>query len=278
MKQLKNRVAVITGAGSGIGRATALRLAQEGCQLALSDIDEAGLEETARLIGNESSKVTTHIVDASDAESMRRFADDVVESHEHVHIVVNNAGVALMGTLEENSLEDLEWLVGINFWGVVYGCKFFIPALRKEEEAHIINISSLAGLTGVPSLGVYSATKAAVRSWTESLSAELRGTGVSVSSIHPGGIATSIVANARLDGTMDKQNMMDEFSRRAVGPDHVANKIVSVLRSGRLRGLVCRETHVIAFLLRLMPETTQKLIGWAWARSEANRRASTARR
>ena len=270
MKQLKNRVAVITGAGSGIGRATALRLAQEGCALALSDIDEAGLEETARLTESHSPKTTTHIVDAADKESMRGFAEEVAKAHEHVHIVVNNAGVALVGTLEENSIEDLEWLVDINFWGVVYGCKFFLPFMKEEEEAHIINISSLAGLTGIPGLGVYSATKAAVRSWTESLSEELRGTGVAVSSIHPGGIATSIVGNARLDGPMDRKDMMEEFAKRAVGPDQVADKIVSVLRSGKLRGLVCRETYVIAFLLRLMPRTTQKMVGWGWRRSQIN--------
>ncbi|MEE3326836.1 MAG: SDR family NAD(P)-dependent oxidoreductase, partial [Myxococcota bacterium] len=110
MKQLKNRVAVITGAGSGIGRATALRLAQEGCRLALSDIDESGLEETVKQIGSQSPKVTTHLVDASDKEGMRCFANEVAEAHQHIHIVVNNAGVALVGTLEENSLEDLEWL------------------------------------------------------------------------------------------------------------------------------------------------------------------------
>ena len=271
MKELKNRVAVITGAGSGIGRATALRLAQEGCQLALSDIDAAGLEETARLAGKHSPRTTTYIVDAADKESMRRFAEEVASAHQHIHIVVNNAGVALVGTLEENSLEDLEWLVGVNFWGVVYGCKFFLPFLQKEDEAHIINISSLAGLTGVPGLGVYSATKAAVRSWTESLSAELRGTDVAVSSIHPGGIATSIVGNARLDGDLDRKDMMEEFAKRGIGPDQVANKIVSVLRSGRLRGLVCRETHILAFLLRLMPGTTQKMIGWAWQRSQLGR-------
>lgn len=270
MKKLTDRVVVITGAGSGIGRATAIRLSQEGCRLALSDIDESGLAETVRQLDKQSTKVTTHIVDVADEESMRAFADAVFDAHQHVHIVVNNAGVALLGTLEENSLEDLHWLVDINFWGVVHGCKFFLPYLRKEEEAHIINISSLAGLVGIPGLGVYSATKAAVRSWTESLASELRGTGVAVSSIHPGGIATSIVGNARVDGDMDREEMIDAFAERAMGPEQVANKIVSVLRSGRLRGLVCRETHILAALLRIMPAMTQRMIGWGWRRSQAS--------
>ena len=269
MKQLTDRVAVITGAGSGIGRATALALAKEGCELALSDVNESGLLETVALIGGDSTKVTTYLVDAASPTEMKKFADAVASAHGHVHIVINNAGVALAGNIEENSLEDLEWMVGINFWGVVYGCKFFLPYIRKEEEGHIINISSLAGLMAIPSLGGYSATKAAVRSWTETLSNELRDTPIKVSSIHPGGIATSIVDQARVAESLNQEEMATNFSQRGVSPDRVAQKIVSVLKSGKLRGLICTETYVLAALLRVMPRTTHRLLGWGWQRAQS---------
>ena len=269
MKQLTDRVAVITGAGSGIGRATALALAKEGCELALSDVNESGLLQTVALIGGDSTKVTTYLVDAASPTEMKKFADAVASAHGHIHIVINNAGVALAGNIEENSLEDLEWMVGINFWGVVYGCKFFLPYIRKEEEGHIINISSLAGLMGIPSLGGYSATKAAVRSWTETLSNELRDTPIKVSSIHPGGIATSIVDQARVAESLNQEEMATNFSQRGVSPDRVAQKIVSVLKSGKLRGLICTETYVLAALLRVMPRTTHRLLGWGWQRAQS---------
>ncbi|MGE3672806.1 MAG: SDR family NAD(P)-dependent oxidoreductase, partial [Polyangiaceae bacterium] len=173
MKQFKGRVAVVTGAASGIGRATALELAAAGCHLALADLNEAGLESARKQAEALGVRVTTHRVNVADLKAMERFVDEVVAAHGGVNILINNAGVAATSAFEEQSLSDYEWLVGINFWGVVYGCKLFLPHLKRADEAHIVNISSMFGLTGIPTQTAYCATKFAVRGFTESLWVEL---------------------------------------------------------------------------------------------------------
>src|SRR6266850_2422762 len=169
MSFLRDGVAVVTGAGSGIGRGLARQLAAAGSALALADIDEAGLQQTAASLSERGVQLSTHIVDVSDESAMQGFARDVVAQHGRVTLLINNAGVALHGRFEEISLDDFRWLMGINFWGVVHGVKYFLPLLKKEPRAQIVNISSVFGIVAPAGQSAYSASKFAVRGFTEAL-------------------------------------------------------------------------------------------------------------
>ena len=201
METFSGRVAAITGAGSGIGRALARELARRGAHLALSDVDETGLAETVALCEGNGVKVTSHRVDVADRAAVFAWADQVATEHGKVNLVFNNAGVALAATIDEGSVEDIEWLVGINYWGVVFGTKAFLPHLKAAGEGHIVNLSSVFGLISVPAQSAYNASKFAVRGFTDALRMELEieGCGVSSTTVHPGGIKTNIARNARMD-------------------------------------------------------------------------------
>ena len=220
MQEFNGRVAAITGAGSGIGRALAINLAGRGCHLALSDIDEAGLAETASLAASGGVTITTHRLDVADRLAMEDWAGKVVADHGKANLVFNNAGVALGATVEGMAYDDLMWLMGINFFGVVYGTKAFLPHLKAAGEGHIVNISSVFGLIGIPSQSAYNAAKFAVRGFTEALRIELdiEDCGVSCTTIHPGGIKTNIAKNARMDDSLtalgqDPQASSAEFEK-----------------------------------------------------------------
>lgn len=263
MRELKGRVAVVTGAASGIGRATSVLLAKNGCELALADVNQEGMKDTADLVQAQGAKVSMHVVDVADKEAMQRLPEAVIAEHGHVHIVINNAGVSVSGTLEEQSLEDLEWIIGINLWGVIYGCKFFIPYLKREEEGHIVNLSSVFGLIGLPSQSSYNLTKFAVRGLSESLYAELAGDRIGVTSVHPGGIQTEIIQASRVSEESERQGLQELFDRIALPPERVAEKIVGAIRTNAVRVRVCRETYAIDWLKRLFPSGTQRLAAWA---------------
>ncbi|MBA2619574.1 MAG: SDR family oxidoreductase, partial [Acidobacteria bacterium] len=193
MSLTNESVAVITGAASGIGRALAIRLAREPIAgIAVADINAEGLAETARLITNRNLLVTTHVVDVADERQMKTFVDSVVARHGRATHIVNNAGVALGGTVREVSLDYIRWLVNVNFGGVVYGTKLFLPVLEKQKSAHIINISSIFGIVAPAGNAAYSASKFAVRGFSEALRHELENTNILVSVVHPGGIKTNI--------------------------------------------------------------------------------------
>ena len=200
VKQFDDRVAAITGAGSGIGRALAVDLAGRGAHLALSDIDEAGLAETVARCEGRGVKVTARRVDVADRAEVEAWADEVVADHGRVNLIVNNAGVALTAEVDAMSYDDLEWLMGINFWGVVHGTKAFLPHLKAAGEGHVVNLSSVFGLLSIPTQSAYNAAKFGVRGFTDALRIELDAAdcGVSATTIHPGGIRTNIVRNARL--------------------------------------------------------------------------------
>src|SRR5260370_36420060 len=192
MRVLRDGVAVVTGAGSGIGRALARQLAMAGSALAIADIDEAGLQQTAASLSEKGVKLTTHVVDVSDESAMQGFAQDVAARHGRVTLLINNAGVALLGWVEEISMDDLRWLMGVNFWGVVYGVEYFLPLLAKEHRAHIVKISSVFGIVAPAGQSAYSASEFAERGFTGALRHELGGAFMFVSRVHPCWVRTPL--------------------------------------------------------------------------------------
>jgi short-subunit dehydrogenase len=270
VKTLQGRVAVVTGAASGIGRALALELAGRGCALALVDVNEAGLAEVAERARGLGRKVSVHVADVASRARMERLPGEVKAEHGHVHVVVNNAGVSVSGTLLDQSLDDFAWIVGINFWGVVYGCKLFLPLLLAEDEGHIVNISSLFGLVGVPTQISYNATKYAVRGLSEALISELSGTRVGVTCVHPGGIRTNIVRAARAStakNVEENELIAAQFERWAMPPEKAARKIVRAIGRNQARLRIGVETYIGDWAKRLFPVSTQRLLGLAWRRA-----------
>ena len=263
MKILKNKTAAVTGAASGIGRMLAVNLASEGCNLALADINASGLQETAELVGDR-VKVTTHIVDVSRREQVFQYADETAERHGGVDLIINNAGVAVGDFLETIPLEDFEWLMGINFWGVVYGTMAFLPHLKKRPEGHIVNISSINGIIPNPNNGPYCAAKFAVKGYTETLAQEMHKTGIHVSCVHPGGIKTNIARNARVNRAMFNltrekgENIYEEVVFRTTADD-AAKIIISGIRRNKRRILVGADAKAIDLFTRLFPVTAVTL-------------------
>jgi short-subunit dehydrogenase len=261
MKLAQGAVAAITGAGSGIGRALALNLARSGCALAIADVQRVTLEETAELARAAGTRaVTTHVCDVSDFAAVESYAANACAAHGSVQLLVNNAGVALGGTFQDISMEDFHWLMGINFWGVIHGCKAFLPTLLRQREAHIVNVSSVFGLLAPPGQTAYVSSKYAVRGFTESLRLELHGTAVRVSAAHPGGVATNIARNARVGGQLrDASPEHVEQERASVDrmltlpPERAADIIVKGIERNRRRILVGRDAESIALLTRWLP-------------------------
>jgi NAD(P)-dependent dehydrogenase (short-subunit alcohol dehydrogenase family) len=260
MRNLKDKVAVVTGAASGIGRATSLALAAEGCDLAIADVNEAGLAETAEQIKVLGRRVRADRVDVSDKERVRRFAADVFAEYGRIDVLVNNAGVTITADFEEHTLEDWEWIVGINFWGVVYGCKFFLPYLKQAQEAHIVNVSSVFGIVGVPGQSSYCATKFAVRGLSEALWVELKEHNIGVTSIHPAGVRTNIAKDARTKEEGKKSEAIKIIDRYSVPPERCAELIVSAIKKNKMRQLVARESYLIDFAKRMAPALPSRVM------------------
>jgi NAD(P)-dependent dehydrogenase (short-subunit alcohol dehydrogenase family) len=254
---------VVTGAGSGIGRALAQQLAAEGSALALADLDESGLTETAASLRGK-AKVIAHVLDVSDEGAIRDFAEDVLARHGRVTLLVNNAGVALHGRFEEIALDDFRWLMNINFWGVVYGVKYFLPALKQQKRAHIVNISSVFGLVAPAGQSAYSASKFAVRGFTEALRHELEGSNVGVSCVHPGGIRTAIARRARLGANApagSREEAVARFERLTPNSaEYAAARILRGVEGREVRILIGRDARQIDVLQRLRPATYWKAL------------------
>jgi butyryl-CoA dehydrogenase len=266
MRELAGRTAVVTGAASGIGRALAVELARHGMALALSDVNEAGLADTRACVAASGVRVTTERVDVADRAAVHSHADAVVATHGQVHLVVNNAGVGLSAMVSELTYDDFEWLMGINFWGVVHGTKAFLPHLLRAEEGHVVNVSSVFGLIGVPGQSAYNAAKFAVRGFTEALRQELDASGarVGATSVHPGGIRTNIARASRFSPERERwksrEQTADEFDRLArTSPEDAARAIVRGVRRNARRVLIGADAHVVDLVQRILPTGYQRL-------------------
>jgi butyryl-CoA dehydrogenase len=275
VKRFAGRVAAITGAGSGIGRALAEELAGRGAHLALSDIDEVGLSGTVGRCEDRGVRVTAHTVDVADRDAVYAWADQVVGDHGAVNIVVNNAGVALIATVASMSDDDLEWLMGVNFWGVVHGTRAFLPHLKATGEGHVVNLSSVFGLISIPSQSAYNAAKFGVRGFTDALRIELEvePCGVSATTVHPGGIRTDIVRRARVDpmtaaGDVDRAEAHEEFHRMArTSPERAARQILTAVARNRRRALIGPDAKVFDLASRLPARVVQRALVRAARRS-----------
>lgn len=266
MRDLQGKVAVVTGAGSGIGRGLAINLASEGCSVALADVNEAGLAETASLIDIKNTRTKFYQVDVSDRDRVYRFADEVVEDFGKVDIVINNAGVQLKETLEDVTYDDLNWLMGINLYGVIYGSKAFLPYLRKQPMSNLVNVSSVQAFFTNPNSGPYCTSKFAVRGFTLTLAQELRNTTVSVSCVYPGGVRTNIVRNERFHKT-SRQGVTQEdeaalFEKYVcwISADRAARIIIKGIKKNKQNILVGPDAYFYELISRLVPGVWQKLL------------------
>ena len=254
---LRDRTAVITGAASGIGRATALHLASMGCPLALADHDARGLAETAEMVG---TAAITRDMDVRDRAGMMAFAAEIAEwSPAPLGMVFNNAGVTVVQGAIDGSMEDDEWVSEINYGGVVNGTRAFLPILLEQGSGAIVNTSSVFGLVGFPHQSAYCGSKFAVRGYTDAIRQELRRTGVSAVNVHPGGIKTNIVANARFHSDHrgrheDVTSAAADFAQIArTTPEKAAEVIVAGVERGRARILVGPDARAFDLLARLAP-------------------------
>jgi short-subunit dehydrogenase len=252
-------VAIITGAASGIGRALAVRLAREKVAgIAISDVNVQGLNETAEMVEKYNINCSTHVVDVANREQMQSFSGEVLAKHGRVTHLINNAGVAMIGTVEEVSLDNIEWLMNINFWGTVHGVKFFLPILREQKLAHIVNVSSVFGFVAPPGQAAYCASKFAVRGFTESLRHELEGSNVLVSCVHPGGIKTNICNDSRIgeNASEDAKRKVTRFFDKAspTTADEAAETIFKGVKEKNPRILIGSDAKQIDKIQRLFPK------------------------
>ena len=258
----QDKVAVVTGAGSGIGRALAQQLAAAGARLALSDIDATGLAQTIQKLPL-GTEVRGYALDVSSREAVFAHADAVRRDFGTAHFVFNNAGVAMIGTFEHTDIDEIEWQLGVNLWGVIYGTKAFLPMMLAQREGCIVNISSVFGLVGFPSQSAYNISKFGVRGLTECLWRELEGTGVRALSVHPGGIKTSIERagrRCRLAGEQEARFAALADKLLITPPEDCAAAIVKGVRQGRKRVVTGNQASTLFWLSRLLPNSYHSLV------------------
>jgi short-subunit dehydrogenase len=263
MTAIRGAAAAVTGAASGIGRALALELAARSCDLALADRDEAGLQAVAAEIAKaHPRKVTVHRVDVGDPRQIEEFVQSATSSHPDLNIVVNNAGVALLGQFNEIDQAQMDWLMNINFWGVVHSTRAFLPHLARQSEAHIVNLSSIFGIIAPPGQTAYAAAKFAVRGFSESLRHELQmaASPVRLSVVHPGGVATNIARNSRTGvGMTDNARRAQSIERfEAVAkttPAAAALRIIQGIEKNQPRILIGNDARFMDLLQRFRPAT-----------------------
>jgi NAD(P)-dependent dehydrogenase (short-subunit alcohol dehydrogenase family) len=269
MKDFTDKVAAITGSASGIGRALALALARRKCHVALCDVNETGLAQTAEEARALGVRVTQARVDVADRAAVYAWAAQVAKDHGRVNLIFNNAGVAVASTVEGMDYADFEWIMGINFWGVVYGTKAFLPYLKASGDGHIVNISSVFGLCAQPTQSAYNASKFAVRGFTEALRQELdlQQAPVSATCVHPGGIKTNIVRTSRYSASMngflndDEEQAKADFEKMFITTaDEAARVILKAVEHNKRRVLIGRDARALDVVQRLLPSAYQRLL------------------
>jgi short-subunit dehydrogenase len=259
MTDLRNKVVAVTGASSGIGRALAVELVARGAHVALSDVDEAKLAETASLAVG-ATRVTSHRVDVRDRTAVERYAAEVEAQHGGADVIINNAGITVRATVEEMSHEAFESVIDVNFWGVVHGTKAFFPLLRKRPSGHIVNISSINAMVPFTKNGPYNASKYAVLGFSETLMQELRGDSVRVTCVHPGGIKTNIARNGQGFSSREAAAFDRMAMTTAAG---AARAILDAVEKNRERVYVGFDAKIMAAAKRVIPETTVRAVGSA---------------
>ena len=269
MRQLKGKTAVITGAGSGIGRALALQLGSAGCQLALVDIQVQALEQTRDLLtATGANQVSLHAVSVADREDMRGLPSEIMDIHGHIDILINNAGVTALASFEELSDADIDRIIGVNLLGTLMGCRFFLPHLKKAPEAHIVNMSSMAAFAGMPYQTIYCATKSAVQGLTESLQAELSGTNLTVTGVYPGAVGTHIMASASSPHAVS-QRLGELLLRHGYPVDRAARKIVRGIKRKSLMVRIGAQSYLLDWSKRLFPWLISVVMGFIARRGRA---------
>lgn len=265
MKDFNDKVVVITGAAGGVGTALAKKLAGLGASLALVDVNPDSLDVLRNKLELANDRVTTHTADLADKASVRALVDDVIAQHGKVNVLVNNAGITYQKFFETHSIEDWEKIVGVNWWGVIYCCHYFLDALKEAGDAHIINLSSMNAFTGLPSQSSYCATKAAVQLLSESLRAELKGANIGVTSVHPGAIKTDMI-KATLENSDDvdvaKRNYL-LAQKIGVSPEYVAERIIGAIKKNPARIRVGADAVIIDFAKRYFPSSLGRLLSKA---------------
>ena len=275
MKTLKDKVVVITGAASGIGQALALACAAKGARLLLADINEAGLAQICEKVRALGAACQSQRTDTGDEASIFALADFCAASLGPADVLINNAGVALVSSVEKLQTSDAQWLMNINFWGVVHGCRAFVPQMK----ALIVNLSSIFAMISVPTQSMYNAAKAGVRAFSDSLREELRSANIGVLCVHPGGIKTNIVNQSRMTDLslmqVSGQQMRDQFEQNApTTAQQAADAIVQAIESGRTRLLIGNDARVADLLYRLFPARAS---AWITRQGKKRREALLAR-
>lgn len=265
-RYFEDKVAAITGAGSGIGRELALQLAEYGCHLAISDINAESLRGVEQLLRDSGVKVVATVLDVSDRVAVDSWATEAVAEHGRVNLIFNNAGVAVFDTVELGQRKDTEWLMNINFWGVINGTTAFLPHIRAAGEGHVINVSSLYGIIGQPGHSAYNAAKFAVRGFTEALRQELEldasNPGVSASCVHPGGISTNIANSGRYgNAVVNKAAILQQSNQllSRTSPKQAASIILKGVTKNKRRILIGNDARFMDLIQRVLPSGYQWL-------------------
>ena len=262
LRHLRKRTALVTGAAAGIGRELALGLADKGCHLALVDIseDRLGALRDELAATHSGQTFTAHVADVADRERMRALAREVHAAHPELNLLINNAGVGYEGPFPQTSLETWDHVMGVNLWGVVHGCHFFLPLLARADRGHIVNLSSLFGTMGMAGQTAYCTSKYAVRGLSESLWEELRDTTVGLTVVHPGGVATDIMKTADGDDPELMSHLAAWYEANAFSPRRAAAQIIRAVERGTPRLLITPEAYLVDYVKRLLPVAGNQMI------------------